>query len=125
MTPSKPIYPTPVCHDCGPVTEVLVDGYAIGDRLLEGVMFKATIKGSKVSVAAPADTLDYLKKQGVNAKTWEKRIREYINDDPDSIDGAQCAKCGGDVFVDSANSVMPREGVSELVSPMDLFKVTR
>ena len=55
------------CDQCGDIETVEFDGYAFGDRLLEGVYFVADKKGN---VTPRADAVDYLK--SLNAKKWLK-----------------------------------------------------
>jgi len=38
------------CDNCGAIDHVLVDGYAFGDRLLEGVMFEVVDNNGKPNV---------------------------------------------------------------------------
>lgn len=38
-----------IMTDSGPVDEALLDGYGFGDRLLEGVMFRITIKDGAIN----------------------------------------------------------------------------
>ena len=51
-------------------------GYPFGDRLLEGVMFKATIQDDgSMKVEVTPESADYLR--GLNAKKWLKEALEY------------------------------------------------
>lgn len=54
------------------------DGYAFGDRLLEGVMFKATVTKGKLSVEPCPDAERYLK--DLNRKKWLKEALQYAKD---------------------------------------------
>jgi hypothetical protein len=64
------------------------DGYGFGDRMLEGVPFKAEVTKDgklKVSFAEP----DGAYEQGLNRKKWEKEALEYAETEDmfsDSID---------------------------------------
>jgi predicted RNA-binding Zn-ribbon protein involved in translation (DUF1610 family) len=81
------------CPDCGAVSDhLLVNGYAFGDRLLEGVQFVVTVGPSgAVAVANRAEDAKYM--AGLNAKKWLKAAREYVAD----ADDLTCPACGTDV----------------------------
>jgi hypothetical protein len=68
--------------------QVMADGYAFGDRLLEGVTFLAdlTIKKGKpviTNVRVHPDDEDYL--SDLNAKKWIKEAKRYIESDIDIV----------------------------------------
>ncbi len=78
---------------CGEIDYVLFDGYSFGDRILEGVMFKAYYEDNELKVD-PVDDWDkdtYLK--GLNKEHWMKLALSHAKD----LDIAQCPKCGNDV----------------------------
>lgn len=52
------------------------DGYAFGDRVLEGVMFKATLLPNKhLEVTIAPDSLDYF--SDLNMGKWTKEALEF------------------------------------------------
>lgn len=58
------------------VKEAYFNGYNFGDRLLEGVIFKATIQNDgTMKVEVTPASADYLR--GLNAKKWLKEALEY------------------------------------------------
>lgn len=93
------------CEDCGDVKMVTLDGYAIGDRLLEGVMFNITKRknGTFKAVFAEPDSR-YV--QGLNKRKWEKDMAEYAAE----TDVFACGTCGGDIYVEEDSDVNPVSG---------------
>jgi len=83
------------CEDCGPIDYYLMDGYAFGDRLLEGVLFKVFFNETDELCVKP-DALDggYLKQ--LNEKHWMKQALEYA----ERNDIGECPECGNDVCVE-------------------------
>lgn len=79
------------CETCGDIPEALMDGYAFGDTILEGIMFKVSIVRGKVKAvfAEPEDC--YVK--GLNTRKWEKEAREFA----DNCDDLECPTCKGTV----------------------------
>lgn len=64
------------------VPYALFDGYSIGDRLLEGVMFKVSVgANNKVVVKATDEAIDYLVGNHLSVKKWEKVAEGYLSDD--------------------------------------------
>jgi hypothetical protein len=76
------------CDNCGDVDHVLVDGYHIGDRFLEGVLFEITIT-SKGSFESKVSDIDYFINSGLSVKKWEKLAMEYASED--CIDNGCCS----------------------------------
>ncbi len=73
---------------CGVIDHVLFEGYDFGDRLLEGVKFKARIDSDghlTVEAADPED--DYWK--GLNMSHWIGQALDFVRD----LDVAECPKC--------------------------------
>lgn len=99
-----------MCETCGEVQCAYVEGYAVGDRLLEGVMFRASrIKGQdSFTVKATPEALRYFETLGIKATVWERRIAAWLNDDLENIDTAECVECGGDI---EAEGIKRREPV--------------
>lgn len=96
------------CEKCGPIPYALVDGYAFGDTILEGVMFKVELVKGKVKAVFAEPDNPYV--AGLNAKKWTKECRDCVNEG-DGCD-LQCPTCNaddGDVqIVDSdAPSIAP------------------
>jgi len=82
------------CDSCGAIDHVLVDGYAFGDRLLEGVMFEVIDKNGKPKVNRVApECQDYF--SDLNQEKWAMICEDYC----EQLDIAQCPKCGDDVVV--------------------------
>jgi hypothetical protein len=79
------------CEGCGALEYVLIDGYDIGDRLLEGVMFEIRQVNGKYTATTRADSKDYM--ADLNEKKWLKAMREYAAE----TDTATCPKCHGEV----------------------------
>ena len=57
------------------VNEAYFDGYAFGDRLLENVTFKATIKNGKLIVSVVESSRQYF--SNLNQKKWLKAAKDY------------------------------------------------
>jgi hypothetical protein len=86
------------CDNCGEIECVLVDGYAVGDRMLEGVMFIVEDDNGKPKVIGVTDECKaYF--EDFNQKKFIKAMQEYCKD----LDVATCQKCGGEVEVWGAN----------------------
>lgn len=80
-----------ICSECGPVDKAHFDGYAIGDRLLEGVMF--TVKpGETVSAELDSDGEIYFKSQGIAKKKWLPEAVRYVTSD-DGAESLVCTNC--------------------------------
>lgn len=80
------------CDGCGELEYVLVDGYPVGDRLLEGVMFKYFPDGH---IEISEDDADYF--SNLNEEKWIGAMEESV---ADYYDIAQCSKCFSDVDLD-------------------------
>lgn len=65
-------------NDPTPITEAFVDGYSVGDTLLEGVIFRCTIVGDKIAVKVTDDCAKYF--SGLNETKWLKAVSEEVND---------------------------------------------
>lgn len=57
------------------VNEAYVDGYAVGDRLLEGVVFRITLEGNKFKASTPAEFVTYM--EDLNEKKWLKEVEKF------------------------------------------------
>lgn len=76
--------------------KIQVDGYTVGDRLLEGVMFNALIEqtGGKYklkSLVVSERSKSYFNE--LNTKKWLKEMREYVEGELESE---------GEMFVEEA-----------------------
>lgn len=61
------------------VNRALFDGYIVGDRLLEGVMFEVLVDDAeKLSVRATQDAVDYLEHNLISVSGWEKQVRKFV-----------------------------------------------
>lgn len=78
---------------CGEISHVLFDGYSFGDRLLEGVMFKAFIKENAIAVDSVDEweTDPYL--IGLNKEHWMEEALDFAKKN----DIAECPNCGLEV----------------------------
>lgn len=92
------------CDTCGPVDHVLLDGYPVGDRLLEGVLFEIrfTKNGKSYTASTTKDDAEYMSQ--LNVKRWRKEMVEYAK----GTDIASCPKCDGDVDVADLLTKVPR-----------------
>ncbi len=85
------------CEECGEVQSCVIDGYSVGDRLLEGVEFHVEIKDGKLKVSTPMPhDIEYMK--DLNEKRWHKAIIEAVMDEADDC---KCPKCGEYIEIDS------------------------
>lgn len=67
------------CKSCGKDTDYfLVDGYDVGDTLLEGVLFEIRESKGKLVANTPEDAKGYLAE--LNEKLWLKRVAKYAAD---------------------------------------------
>ena len=81
------------CEDCGEnLPYVEVDGYAVGDKLLEGVIFHF-FENRRVTVRD--EDAKYF--DGLNNRLWLKKIQEYVLD---GADNAICPKCKKQAYVE-------------------------
>lgn len=82
----------PVCEKCGDLEFVLMDGYAFGDRLLEGVKFRVSPGVTKhgLKVVIDPGSADYF--SDLNQKKWMREARQYAK----KLDFGECPECGAD-----------------------------
>jgi len=83
------------CDKCGKVDHVVVDGYDIGERLLEGVSFHIRREEGEFSAKVAEEHLPYFKRNKIAAEEWEEEMVSFVED----LDIAACSKCGWDVAV--------------------------
>jgi hypothetical protein len=61
-----------------------LDGYSVGDTLLEGVMFACTVHNGKIRVEVDPSCAKYF--SGLNEKRWLAEMTEFANsEDCDSF----------------------------------------
>jgi hypothetical protein len=78
------------CEDCGPIESAVVNGYAVGDTLLEQVYFTCTIgPNGKISVVVTPECANYF--QTLNQKKWLKEVRDFVN--RPGCDSFECPTC--------------------------------
>ena len=62
--------------ESGEVEKVYIDGYPVGDRLLEGVMFECVIRGERVVVTGVTPTCEaYF--DCLNRTKWIREVEEF------------------------------------------------
>lgn len=71
------------CSKCGDLKKALVDGYRIGDTLLEDVYFEVTIEKNQLHVEVEKSARGYFKQ--FNEKLWYDKCKEEARND--------CAEC--------------------------------
>lgn len=74
-------------EDDKPHTVAWIDGYGFGDRLLDGVMFRATIVNNSVKVDLPKGSrgYEYMINNKISIPKWCKVIQESAMDHYDSF----------------------------------------
>jgi len=82
------------CPDCGNVDHLVFDGYPVGDRMLEGVMFEIRKSDNGLQIKVEDDAKEYF--ESLNEKMWLDQIRECVEGDG----VANCPKCRQDVEFD-------------------------
>jgi len=78
----------------GDIDHVLINGYHFGDRLLEGVYFKVTIKDEEFKVVLAEGEEHYCKQ--LDMKHWVKEGHEFVKD----YDIGECPHCREDVALE-------------------------
>ena len=88
------------CEDCGELDYILLNGYTIGDRVLEDVMFVFVLKKGNIVLADKCVLYDnkfttwkqdsYLKT--LNDKYWLKQIKSAGSPKPE-LELFECPKC--------------------------------
>lgn len=79
------------CDACGALEFVLLDGYAVGDRLLEGVMFEIRKTPEGYIATTQQKSKSYMK--NLNERRWLRVMAEHAAE----TDVATCPKCDADV----------------------------
>ena len=73
----KPINDDPYCNDFHEVNFAECDGYSVGERLLDGVMFIISIVENKFKAEIRPDYAEYFSK--LNEQKWLLAIEDYCN----------------------------------------------
>lgn len=82
----------PVCDECGKLEFAVANGYAFGDRLLEGVRFVIRLSADGVVTAeTPASDKRYM--ADLNEAKWLKEAAKFAAE----TDTLECPQCGGDI----------------------------
>ena len=82
------------CDNCGKIDYVLVDGYGIGDRLLEGVMFMVEDKDGKPhTIGVVKESQIYF--DDFNKEKFLAEMESFCEHEED----AYCPKCDGIVDI--------------------------
>jgi len=80
-----------------------LDGYDVGDRLLEGVRFSIWHDDEEWHVVVHADDADYFEQ--FNATYWYDTIKDYVK----TLDFAQCPMCRHNDFIVNQDVVDSRK----------------
>jgi hypothetical protein len=83
------------CEQHGDIPMAYLDGYAIGDTLLEDVRFEITIVKDKVKATTHPDDKFYM--ADLNEKKWLKEAAKMA----DGYDNLQCPTCKGEVIMET------------------------
>ena len=82
------------CYDCGDIPMAYLDGYRVGETLLEGVRFEITVSPrGRVTATTSAEDREYVSK--LNQKKWLKEAALMA----DGCDNLECPKCLGEVVM--------------------------
>lgn len=79
------------CDNCGEIEHVLVDGYAFGDTILEGVMFKVYLDGDSLRAEVMPNYAGYFSE--LNEKLWLQRASKFVNE----TEMFTCSICKNDI----------------------------
>jgi len=82
------------CDTCGNLTYALCDGYAIGDTLLEGILFEIRLTNhGNVLASVQEKDLPYFRSQRIDRAQWEKDMAEHAS----VTDTLTCPMCEADI----------------------------
>jgi uncharacterized protein (UPF0212 family) len=79
------------CPKCGEIECGLLDGYLVGDTLLEGVMFEIRNINGKPDVKVEDESKEYFEE--LNSKKWLDAVKYSLKD----MDSLTCPKCKSDI----------------------------
>lgn len=107
------------CEGCGVLDHVTVDGYSVGDRMLEGVTFEVrwTPAGRLIVNVAQKDE-EYFRR--LSRVKWLKAVKDFVKD----TDTATCPKCNEDVeWTIPARRYLRKSDPRpfKLIDPMSIF----
>ena len=92
----------PTCDHCGVLNHVLIDGYDVGDRLLEGVMFEVRAVRGRPQVMVTADAAAYF--ATLNTTRWLRAMRTYAR----TTDLFICPHCQSEIDTIAPPSTSPQ-----------------
>ena len=81
------------CEKCGLIEYAIFDGYAVGEKLLEGVGFKIEIVNDHFKASIFPHNEYYFR--GLNKKYWIEKVEDFIY----KYDFVECPNCGSDVEI--------------------------
>lgn len=91
------------CPNCGKIDHILIDGYEVGDRLLEDVKFRVSEKNGKTH-AELAFERDRAYFDDLNTAKWLKAVEEYAEE----LDVVGCPNCNEEIiFNEDEREVTP------------------
>jgi len=88
------------CPNCGTIKEALLDGYPLGEQVLEGVVFLVVRNGAlNYDVRVHPDHAEYFEQ--LNQDKWFDEVRNYLEhmEKRDEIDLLLCPKCKENIQV--------------------------
>ena len=78
-----------ICGKCGEIPHIFINGGEVEEKLLEDVMFKASIDARKKYYHAEVTEEDEEYFEQFNKDMWLQTVEEYASE----LDTAQCPKC--------------------------------
>jgi hypothetical protein len=79
------------CQKCGEIEYGLLDGYLVGNTLLEGVMFEIKNTNGKPDVKVKDDSKEYFEE--LNSKRWLNAVKDSLKD----MEFLTCPECKSDI----------------------------
>lgn len=79
--------------ECGKCNAVIVDGFEVGDRLLEGVKFTVALENGKAKAKVKEEMAEYFSK--FNERFFLENVELFVED----TDVVECANCGGEAVI--------------------------
>jgi hypothetical protein len=81
------------CDNCGNLEHILIDGYNVDDRLLEGVLIECRLENGKWVASFQEEDSGYVSRLNETSLLMEA---VWVLE---NLDIAECPQCGGDVDV--------------------------
>jgi len=81
-----------ICSRCGEINKAVIDGYGIGDRLLEGVWFDIIIQDNQLIVTVDIESKEYFDQ--FNKELWYKKVKEEVHNGY-----AECPNCHEEIIL--------------------------